>query len=174
MRKVFISQKLNGPAQYGQGSPGPAAPYMRQQAVGKQTLSRMFSEPHITMATKARAKDGLDGGGIVSPGPAYMLPAAVGPQPDSRKGRAATPAFGRSTRATIEKVFCSHEHNKARHGEQSPGPAAQYWTQGAIGNQVGSKYATRPRSAFAVSSRWGQYEAAIRRNATPGPGSYDY
>ena len=42
-----------------------------------------------------------------------------------------------------------------------------------FGKQVKSTVKTRPSSAFAKASRWGEYERALARQYTPGPGAYD-
>ena len=102
-----------------------------------------------------------------------MLHAAVGPQPEAYRVRAATPSFGTSTRDGQMRVFISHEHGKGVHGRDTPGPAARYYIEGSLGKQVSSKMSTRPRSAFGRASRWAEHEREMRRNSTPGPGAYD-
>ena len=127
----------------------------------------------------------------------YQLPQAFGPQPDSKKSRAATPGFGASTRDQRSKVFISLEHGKDAYGTQSTNkwynlpsavgkqvrhlprspcdlPTRMYLTSQLFGKQVSSRMDTRPRSAFSRSSRWAAYEAELRRNTVPGPGSYDF
>ena len=72
-----------------------------------------------------------------SPGPAaYTLPQSVGPQPDSRKERAGTPAFGTGSREQRESLFLGPGHNKGMFGKGSPGPAVNYHLNAAVGKQV--------------------------------------
>ena len=128
------------------------------------------------MSTKASfAMSAKSEGGQIGPGPSYMLPPAIGPQVDSRKGMPAFTKFGRASREDVQKVFIDAELSaKGKYGHASPGPAAPYKLQAAVGKQVTSKYATRPKTAFAKCDRWAAYEANLRRNNVPGPGSYDY
>ena len=179
VRKVFISDRHQRQDMFGRQSPGPAAPYEVQSAGGvskPQTLSRMESASSFSMSTKASfAMSAKSDGGQIGPGPAYMLPAAVGPQVDSRKSMPAFTKFGRAGREEMQKVFIDPElSTRDRYGRGSPGPAAPYQLQAAVGKQVTSKYSTRPKTAFAKSDRWAAYDANLRRNNVPGPGSYDY
>jgi hypothetical protein len=176
---VFISDRHQRQDQFGRQSPGPAAPYAVQYAGGvsrPQALSRMESASSFSMSTKASfAMSAKSDGGQIGPGPSYMLPAAIGMQVDSRKGMPAFTKFGRASREDVQKVFLDAElSSKGNFGRGSPGPAAPYQLQAAVGKQVTSKYATRPKTAFAKSDRWAAYEANLRRNNVPGPGSYDF
>ena len=48
------------------------------------------------------------------------------------------------------------------------------WTDNAIGRQSDSKKTTGPKSVFSRASRFAKYEAELKRNSVPGPGTYDY
>ena len=173
VRKVFISKHVAKIERHGLGSPGPAA-YAFEPMMGKrQHLSRMDSAASFTFASKMRPPDSIDAEG---PGPAYTLPPAIGPQIETKRSREKAVKFSRSSREDQAKVFISREHGKmGRYGLASPGPAVGYKLGNVtFGKQVTTKYETRPRSAFATASRWGQYEAQLRKNNTPGPGSYDW
>ena len=173
VRKVFISQAHQKTELYGTSSPGPQAAYKMSATVGgAQPLSRHASQPRFSLASKARPPDNA---GPSSPGPHAVgqLPAAVGQwQPDSTRERAPTPSFGASTREQRSKLFVSQEHTLlACFGSQSP--SKWYEAAPAMGKQVSSKRPSRPSSAFARAPRWAEYEREMRRNSTPGPGSYD-
>ena len=106
VRKVFVSQDHQKTDMYGMGSPGPAAGYVIKPSVGKQDSSMSKTYPSWPFSSAARAKDAA---GLASPGPAaYLLPESVGPQPDSRKPRSATPGFGASTRDIRAKLCAPH------------------------------------------------------------------
>ena len=181
-RKVFISDKHQRQDLFGRGSPGPFAAYDVQSAGGvgskrsQTSLSRMESSSSFSMSTKASfVMAAKSDGGQIGPGPSYLLPAAIGPQVDSRKSMAAFTKFGRSTREDRAKVFVNPEiSSKNNYGLASPGPAYGVQLQNAIGKQVSSKYSTRPKTAFSRGDRWASYDANLRRNNVPGPGSYDY
>ena len=46
------------------------------------------------------------------------------------------------------------DHEKAAHGRQSPGPAAQYQTASSLGQQLHSKDRQAPSSSFSKASRY--------------------
>ena len=103
----------------------------------------------------------------------YSTPGALGRQPESRYRREPTSKFGALTREARAKVFISNEiDNKGSFGKHGSGK--WYQTDGAMGKQVSSRYATRPRSAFARSDRFATERREQAANFTPGPGSYDY
>ena len=109
------------------------------------------------------------------PGPVnYSQMAAVGPQPDSRKPRAPTPGFGAGTREVRKQVYIGPGHEKGLYGSQSPGPAASYTLPAAVGKQVSSTMASSSMAsaAWGSQSRWASYERELRKNTTPGPGTY--
>ena len=64
------------------------------------------------------------------------MPASVGPQPESTKARTATPKIGTATRDVRARVYISREHGKGAHGQDTPGPAAEYFINGSIGKQA--------------------------------------
>lgn len=101
--KVFLSAEHNKIEDHGRASPGPAT-YLLKAAIGPQLESQMATEPAWQFGGSARARADV---GRESPGPVYLLPQSVGPQPDSRKPRAATPGFGAATREKQGKVCAS-------------------------------------------------------------------
>lgn len=170
VRKVWISQEHTSKDLAGLESPGPAAQYSIPGTMGKQVHSTAESPPAWPFGSSARAKDQP---GLASPGPAgYHLPQSVGPQPDSRKPRAATPGFGASTRNIRERVYLGPGHEKGAHGKLSPGPFAPYQLIDSVGKQIHSKTASAPGAAFSKASRWATYEREVKKNSTPGPGAY--
>ena len=170
VKKVWISQDHQKRDNHGLDSPGPAAPYTLASTMGKQMASTIESPPAWAFSSAARTQVEP---GRFSPGPAsVVLPQAVGPQPDSRKPRAATPGFGASTRDIRAMIYLGPAQDKAAHGKIGPGPAAQYNLVDAVGKQVHSKTASAPGVAFSKASRWANYEREIKKNSTPGPGAY--
>lgn len=169
-RKVWISQDHARLDMHGWDSPGPAAAYTLKSTMGKQDHSTAESPPAWVFGSSARAKADA---GMTSPGPAvYTLPQSVGPQPDSRKPRAATPGFGAATRDKRAMLYLGPAHSKGSHGKISPGPFAPYNLIDSVGSQVHSKTRTAPASTFSKASRWASYEREIKKNSTPGPGAY--
>jgi len=166
--KVFLSAEHNKIEDHGRASPGPAT-YILKAAIGPHLESQMASEPAWQFGGSARARADV---GRESPGPVYVLPQSVGPQPDSRKPRAATPGFGAATREKQGKVFLGPDHEKAAHGRQSPGPAAQYQTASSLGQQLHSKDRQAPSSSFSKASRFASWEQEKKKNSVPGPGAY--
>ena len=105
-----------------------------------------------------------------SPGHIYTLP--------STRDMRFIPSLSVASRDQRAKLYIAEGKvtEKAAYGRASPGPAVDYHHldgSGCFGKQVSSVYATRPRSAFARASRWGERERALAKNFTPGPGSYD-
>jgi len=170
VRKVWISQEHMKLDMHGMDSPGPAATYQIQSTVGKQVHSTAESPPTWVFGSAARASDTP---GLASPGPAgYTLPQSVGPQPDSRRPRSATPGFGAATREKRNQLYLGPGHEKGMHGKASPGPAASYTLVPSVGKQVHSKTATAPGRPFSKASRWASYEREMTKNSVPGPGTY--
>lgn len=119
VRKVFISQAHQKTDMHGMASPGPAK-YNCKSTMGPQDTAP--SCPSYSFASSATANDKP---GLGSPGPIYMMPASVGPQPDSRKPRAATPGFGASTRDKRAKIcapsdVCSLRPRARRRSQPRP------------------------------------------------------
>ena len=149
-------------------SPGPK--YWLPGATGKQVNSTSDNPPAWPFSSAARTKVEP---GMIGPGPAgYTLSASVGPQPDSRKPRAATPGFGASTRDIRATIYLGPEFEKGAHGKLSPGPFAPYTLCDSVGKQVHSKTGSAPGVMFSRASRWASYEKEIKSNSTPGPGAY--
>jgi len=170
VRKVWISQEHMKLDMHGMDSPGPAVGYQIPSTMGKQVHSTAESPAAWVFGSAARAKDQP---GRESPGPASVtLPQSVGPQPDSRKPRAATPGFGASTRDMRAALYLGPGHEKGAHGKLSPGPFAPYTLVESVGRQVHSKTGTQPSAAFGKASRWASYERELKKNSTPGPGAY--
>ena len=160
-------------ALFGTESPGPAAPYLAtgdRQAIGKQVNSKFGTGQSYSIKSRSKL---LKGVGNASPGPIYLVPESVGHQPESTRTRQATPAFGTSTRDGVARVYISKEHGKNIHGQDTPGPAADYHVRGSFGKQVSSKNTSRPSSAFSRADRFGQYKREAKANTVPGPGAYD-
>lgn len=170
VRKVWISQDHQKRDMHGMHSPGPAAEYEIKSTMGKQFDSVIESPPAWVFASAARIKNDP---GLASPAPdRYSLPQSVGPQPDSRKPRAATPGFGDSTREHRAGIYLGPSHEKGSHGKVSPGPAANYQLIDSVGKQVHSKTGSSPGVPFSRAARWGSYEREMKKNSTPGPGAY--
>ena len=64
----------------------------------------------------------------------------------------------------------SEDHNKARHGIESPGPMV-YKLKGAFGKQDASRAANQPAWVFSSTNRF-KYDHLKRAATSPGPGSY--
>lgn len=169
VRKVWISQEHMKVDMHGMESPGPAAPYTLKSTLGKQDDSTAENPPAWVFGGATRTK--LDAGGA-SPGPQYVLPQSIGPQPDSRYPAAGTAGFGASTRDIRAKIYVGPGHDKGMYGMHSPGPFANYQTIASVGNQVHSKMRSAQSVAFTRASRWASYEREIAKNSTPGPGAY--
>lgn len=170
VRKVWISQEHMRLDMHGMDSPGPAAKYEIKSTMGKQDHSTAETPPAWVFGSSARAPVEA---GLASPGPsAYTLPQSVGPQPDSRRPRSATPGFGAATRDKRAGLYLGPGHEKGAHGKLSPGPAAPYALIESVGKQIHSKTATAPGVPFSKASRWATYEREMRKNSTPGPGAY--
>jgi hypothetical protein len=139
MRKVFYSQEHQKVDMHGMESPGPATYGLPATVGGAQVDSKLKSGPQWGFSTYERGADAELKNAARQPGPAnYSLPQSVGPQPDSKKVRAPTPGFGASTRDQRAKIFLGADHEKGSFGMQSPGPAAGYQLNAAIGKQAHS------------------------------------
>lgn len=160
---------------YGRHTPGPAHYKKESFTGGKLLLSSMATQPVYSLGK--RTEFGLETRGKDTPDKFYPTPGALGAQPDSRYRQEPRAKIATLTRAASDKVFTGHELDLpdtfGTFGIDSPGPTAPYVTPGALGKQVSSRYATRPRSAFARSDRWAEHRRELKRNTTPGPGYYD-
>ena len=160
---------------YGRHSPGPAHYRKESFTGGKLVLSSMATQPVFSLGK--RTEFGLETRGKDTPDKFYPTPGALGPQPESRYRQEPRPKIATLTRENSDKVFSGHDLDLPEEfgtfGKDSPGPTANYVTPGALGKQVSSRYATRPRSAFARSDRWHEYKCDLKRNSVPGPGYYD-
>ena len=179
--KVFISTEHNSTADYGRGSPGPAAPYQLGSSMGPQVQTfgpspyasgagegvRNGAQPSWVIGTAKRfAKDfSAD-----VPGAIYDIRPAVGPQVDGKLKSSPLYGFGSSTREVANKVFISHEHGKVTGGRDAPGPG-QYAVKSLTGKPV---VAGRQRSG----PKWGmgtgkRFTDEFKHQAgNPGPGAY--
>jgi len=164
--KVFVSHEhsklVGNPC-----SPGPAV-YTKQAAVGPQTDGSKASAPVWAFGTAGRwtgnSKDSAPGPGQ------YDATRGVGTQVSSAKTSAPIYGFGSSTRAHVEKVFVTEEHNKALFGINSPGPAT-YAHKGAVGPQTLSNNGSQPGWVMGKAERF-SYDHVKRAAAAPGPGAY--
>ena len=162
---------------YGRISPGPA--YYRKESFtgGRLVLSSMATQPVFSLGL--RTEFGLDTRGKDTPDKYYSTPGALGKQPESRYRQEPRATISTLPREASDKVFSGHSLDVPEEfgtfGKDSPGPTAPYERPGAMGKQVSSKYATRPRSAFARSDRWQKRDEELlkRGTAVPGPGYYD-
>lgn len=169
VKKVWISQEHQKVDMHGMGSPGPAT-YGLKSTMGKQDESSIPSPPTWVFSSAVRIKDAQ---GKNSPGPAaYTLPQSVGPQPDSKKPHSGTPIFGTGTRDQRAMIYLGPEQEKGQVGKASPGPAAPYNLVSAVGKQVHSKTPEMPNPIFSREDRWRTYNTEIKKNSTPGPGTY--
>lgn len=168
VRKVWISQEHQKTDMYGLNSPGPAT-YALKTTLGRQDESTIPSTPTWVIAGRRNEK----GAWKNTPGPAeYTMIPAVGVQPDSRRPSSATPSFGSGTRNQRAKIYLGDGHEKASHGKNTPGPAANYQLIPSVGKQIHSKTRDNPSATFSRASRWASYEREIKKNSTPGPGAY--
>ena len=170
VNKLFVSNAHTLIATGGVDSPGPAQYSLPASVGGKQPDGRKADPPSYSISSAARAP--VEAGGH-SPGPIYRVPPTVGPQPNGRYSNAPRAQFGASTRAIREKIFISREHEAtSMPTTPTPGPAAPYQLDQAIGKQRNSRYATGPRVTFSRASRWAHHEREMARNSVPGPGAY--
>ena len=109
-------------------TPGPC--YETIDAVGAQADSGKNSYPQWQFGTAERFGAGPRGR---SPGPgAYENAGSFGKQELSHRHSFALYGFGTSNRHNVAKVFISTNHEKSKHGEASPGPAALYQRGSAL------------------------------------------
>ena len=88
--------------------------------------------------------------GKCSPGPAsYLLPQAIGPQPDSRKSRGPTFGFGTSLRFRIRDKEAKTD---GRFGN-NPSPAHYDPPPASVGPQVLGRFRSEPRMGFGTAER---------------------
>lgn len=165
--KTFVSQEHSA-LEAGKESPGPAV-YKHRAAVGEQIDGKMASAPQWAFGTADRF---MGNSKEQQPGPgAYATTRGIQAQVSSQKATAPMFGFGSSTRAHVEKVFISQDHNKGLHGINSPGPMAGYQMTAAVGNQVDSKKAGQPAWVMGKADRF-VYDHVKRAAGAPGPGAY--
>mmetsp|Transcript_11627 Transcript_11627/g.24953 ORF Transcript_11627/g.24953 Transcript_11627/m.24953 type:complete len:305 (-) Transcript_11627:744-1658(-) len=166
--KMFISQEHAALSSTG-APPGPSA-YSLKNSIGAQPDARKASAPTWAFGTAERFT--YEKKSAANPGPgAYQSNSALGAQVSSNQQSQPKFGFGTSERKHVAGVFVSEEHNKARHGIDSPGPMA-YNSKGAFNKQDVSKQKTAPSWVFGSSGRF-NYEHVKRAATSPGPGAYN-
>jgi len=165
--KVFISEEHNK-SHHGAASPGPAA-YMLKGGLSKQDESKMRTNPAWVFGTGGRFKYDHIKRASGSPGPgAYTLTQSVGTQVSGTKASAPIYGFGTSDREHQAKCYLSPEHEKIKHGWNSPGPVS-YTLTPSTGKQQHSHKGTLPAWGFGTASRWSSKQNG---GISPGPGAY--
>jgi hypothetical protein len=166
----------------GRDSPGPGAATIAARPASASTRGA----PSYTFRGRPNdTSDKTPAKGRTSPGPIYMPKSTFAATVDSTMGRTGSaPTFRVASREERAKAYLSKASSRVSlHGRDTPGPAYAVDLVGydlvrqqgdrCFGKQVKSAYRTRPSSAFAKASRWGEYERALARQYTPGPGAYD-
>lgn len=165
--KVFMS-KDHAKTSGGAHSPGPSV-YTLRGSVGSQPDGRKASAPHWAFGTSERFT--YEKKSQAAPGPgAYQEKGAFGTQATSRQTSQPIYGFGSATREHTAKCFVSEDHNKSRHGVDSPGPMV-YKVAGAFGKLPESKKTSQPAWVFGSTNRF-QYDHVRRAATSPGPGAY--
>ena len=144
-------------------------------AVGTQADSGKPTLPQWQFGTADRfaitARKRAPGPGAYESDSAFMSQTLSGRNSDPFYG------FGSSDRDNVKKVFISTAHEKAKHGIQSPGPAALYHRKGAFGRhgrELGS-FEPSPEFGFGTDDRWQRLSRNLSDSAElPGPGSYHH
>lgn len=165
--KVFVSSEHARLASHG-APPGPSA-YSLRGAVAGQPDSRKTSAPNWAFGTAERFT--YEKKNTANPGPgAYASQGAFGGQVNSGQSTNPIYGFGSSERKHVVNLFVSEEHNKSRHGKESPGPQV-YKLKGAFNKQDASKNRTAAQWVFGSQERF-QYDHVKRAMTSPGPGAY--
>lgn len=168
VNKLYMS-KEHSKTTGGQHSPGPSV-YTLRGSVGNQPDGRKASAPNWAFGTSDRfAPPNKSHAGAPGPG-AYSEKSAFGSQATSKQQSQPIYGFGSSTREHAAKCFVSEDHNKSRHGCDSPGPMV-YKLGGAFGRQQQSRGANQPAWVFGSTNRF-QYDHVKRAASSPGPGAY--
>lgn len=167
VQKLFVS-KEHSKTSGGAHSPGPSV-YTLRGSVGTQPDGRKVSAPNWAFGTSERF--GYANKSQAAPGPgAYAERSAFGSQATSKQQSQPIYGFGSGTREHAAKCFVSEDHNKSRHGMESPGPMV-YKLGGAFGRQQQSRGANQPAWVFGSTNRF-QYDHVKRAATSPGPGAY--
>ena len=155
---------------------------------GPQSLGGHESQPSFGFGTNSREKQGnvfisqehmaIQCAGKCSPGPAsYLLPQAIGPQPDSRKSRGPTFGFGTSLRFRIRDKEAKTD---GRFGN-NPSPAHYDPPPASVGPQVLGRFRSEPRMGFGTAERkhvkkvWisqAHQKTDMHGMGSPGPATY--
>jgi hypothetical protein len=155
---------------------------------GPQSLGGHESQPSFGFGTNSREKQGnvfisqehmaIQCAGKCSPGPAsYLLPQAIGPQPDSRKSRGPTFGFGTSLRFRIRDKEAKTD---GRFGN-NPSPAHYDPPPASVGPQVLGRFRSEPRMGFGTAERkhvkkvWisqAHQKTDMHGVGSPGPATY--
>jgi len=155
---------------------------------GNQHLGGKESAPSYGFGTNSRDKQAavfisqehmaLACAGKCSPGPAsYSLPQAVGPQPDSKKARAATPGFGTGLRFRPRPKTA----NSDGHAGNNPGPGHYAMPPASVGPQVLGRFRSEPLRGFGTAERkhvkkvWisqAHQRTDMHGMGSPGPATY--
>jgi len=141
-------------------TPGPC--YENIDAVGMQADSGKQSSPQWQFGTADRFASGPR---AKAPGPgAYDNVGSFGKQGLSSRSSFPLYGFGTSNRQNVAKVFISTAHEKSKHGQGSPGPAALYQRKSGL---EGSEY------GFGTDERYTRRDRNLSDSSElPGPGSY--
>merc|ERR1712087_162649 len=167
VNKVYLSAE-HAKLASNTSSPGPSA-YSLRGAVGAQPDCRKVTAPTWAFGTAERFT--YEKKSASNPGPgAYNSHSAFGGQVNSSRQSQPIYGFGSSERHHVEGCFMSEEHNKARHGKDSPGPMV-YKLKGAFNKQDVSKQRTAPAWVFGSTNRF-KYDHVKRAATSPGPGAY--
>ena len=181
-QKVFVSANHNKIADYGRGSPGPAAPYQLKSAMGSQMQTfgpspygtgggqgvRNGSQPSWAFSTANRFKK--DSSAWVPGAGEYKTVPAIGPQVSGALASAPRYGFGSSNRDDMAKVYISSEHEKVSGGRDAPGPGA-YKVKSLTGNPVVAGHQrTGSRWGFGTGKRF--TNEFKHQEGNPGPGQY--
>ena len=166
--KVFLSQE-HTKADFGKGSPGPAA-YATKSSMAKQVLSKNDSSPSWKMGTDQRFVYDYVVRASKLPGVGqYRHMGSVGPQVDSKKSTRAMYTFGTCKREQRERMYLSADHEKSHYGQQSPGPMTANM-QSSMASQVNSRKNSMASWRFGTAKR---FTVDKRAMMTPGPDAYD-
>lgn len=165
--KVYMSAEHSRLSSSG-NSPGPSA-YSLRSAVGTQADARKVSAPTWQFGSAERFT--YEKKSTANPGPGqYTERSAFGGQVSSAKETQPIYGFGSSERHHVANCFVSEEHNKSRHGKDSPGPMV-YKLKGAFNKQDVSRQKNAPTWVFGSTNRF-KYDHVKRAASSPGPGAY--
>ena len=170
-RKLWAGDlEYQRPELVGKDTPGPGM-YLHE----KSAIASSRSVPAFSFRGRTRDSSRMHGG--ASPGPIYPARSTFAAVPiESKMQRPASSTLKCATREERAKAYLNKPSEKIRLGRESPGPAVGYDLEGrgdrCFGKQVKSNYPTLPKATFSKASRWGEYERALSKQYTPGPGAY--